>query len=1705
MVFKTLDVEKPPSAQGFSEQAYDVIIAANVLHVTRSLQTTLRNVRSLLRPGGYLVMMETTGLQSIRGHLVFGGLPGWWLSEEAGRRLGPVVPAADWDVILRETGFSGAGTVMHDLADASKHTTSLIVSQAVDEAWLRLRDPLSLIGELRPPSTAEPLLLVGGKKLWTSQVIGEIQRLLPGPWGRHVRVAGSIDDIDPAGLTPGVGVICLHEADDPLFATPMTAERMSILQNLLINTRVMLWVTGAGRSGSGSPSQIIDPRAAMFHGIARVVPTELPHLLVQVLGLDLEAAPAAVAGRQCLEAFFRLRESENDDDDGVKPRVLWSHEPEVEVLADGMFVIPREVPDKALNERYNSSRRAVTKTVDATDVAVRAVAGPANKMVLQDAADMDMQPADDDEDQELPVGPIRTRIQVKYALHIPYENGNGVYLVCGHHQESGKVSSSPVMAISNTNASVIDVKQGEPLVAIDEHDCTPAVLVSTASHMLARAIAILASQHAPPRPVLLYAPEESLATMVAAELELALKGGGEGGGQFQHAYFASCSPDIPDGWIRMHPRASKRAALMAMPRHIQLYVDCTGYYSSAVENSMGDTLRACLPPGCVARQLDAHLIQEAALVSGQAAALLEGSYLQVKGSSSGADINICDFKMFKAAELAGASVSPLMHTRFITDWQERESLLLTTRPLDPRGLFKPNKTYLMVGCAGGLGLSICWWMMRNGAKHIVITSRNPQIDASLLEEARRLHGASLRVTVIAMDVTNKDSVQHVVAQLAQDANTPPVAGICNAAMVLADKLFVDMDVDQLNSTLAPKVSGTSHLDATFADTPLDFFVVLSSTAAVIGNVGQANYHVANLFMAGLVAARRARGRAGSVVHVGHVADVGYVMRQDRGRGLEQHFRDIRLMPLSETEVHHAFAEAVRGGRPGGGGGGGGGSHDIIMGLDPPTEPPAPGKTCVWLSNPRLGHFVPFSALQTEQQDRAATNMGGVRRRVEEARSEDEAVAAVLEAFCSRLESILQLPDGSVKENVRQAVIGLGIDSLVAVELRTWFLKELGADVPVVKILGGDTVLQLCTLAAKKMMAKNMKKKAQEVVVQQDVSETENTTPADSAISSRGDNSSETEASSSTKTELSDADAASERSSSSPAAVGAIKPPHETTHHQQMSPAQARIWFMSKHFLEDPAAYNMVFHYHVQGPLSMARLRHALHATTHHHDCLRMRFYARPEDGVPMQGVMAAPAYDLKHVRGADESDVHREVGRLKSRAWDLENGDTFGVTVLSRSDAEEQHDIVFGYHHIVMDATGWHVFVRDLDKAYRMRLLDKSAAGSHLEYSALLLEQEKSGAFDEHLSFWQAEFETLPEPLPLLPAFARLPARPADPTGEGSHHQMRELQPAQFAAIKETCQGLNISPFHLHLAVLQVLLARHAGSEDVCLGVVDANRSGDARFAQTVGCLINMLPVRLRVPRHAAFSDVARAASGKALAAFSHAAVPLEMVLDRVGAPRSSDCTPLFQVAVNYRTGSIDDLPLGDECRMRLVGGKDAEDPYDISWGFIEGGARCAVQMHCQAALYSRDACEAMLDEYLGLLERVLMDPEVRVDQCGICNDDIPSTVSTATATGGRLDGRESVNTPPPPQRGMEAADDEMTVGEGELRLLWERVLPESETRVIAPSADFFLSGGNSLLLMQLQAAIRESVGVAMAMRVLYRASTLREMARCVDEERHPC
>lgn len=142
---------------------------------------------------------------------------------------------------------------------------------------------------------------------------------------------------------------------------------------------------------------------------------------------------------------------------------------------------------------------------------------------------------------------------------------------------------------------------------------------------------------------------------------------------------------------------------------------------------------------------------------------------------------------------------------------------------------------------------------------------------------------------------------------------PPIAGVANGAALFRDTLFSEMSLETMEEVTKPKIDGTNHLNEIFNDTKLDFFIVFSSLTSVIGNSGQSNYTAANAYMTGLMSNRRNRGLAGTSLDIGRIAGIGYMERAgDIAR--EQLIR-FGFMAISETDLHHLLAEAIRAGSP----------------------------------------------------------------------------------------------------------------------------------------------------------------------------------------------------------------------------------------------------------------------------------------------------------------------------------------------------------------------------------------------------------------------------------------------------------------------------------------------------------------------------------------------------------------------------------------------------------------------------------------------------------------------------------------------------------------------------------------------------------------------------------------------------------------------
>lgn len=193
-------------------------------------------------------------------------------------------------------------------------------------------------------------------------------------------------------------------------------------------------------------------------------------------------------------------------------------------------------------------------------------------------------------------------------------------------------------------------------------------------------------------------------------------------------------------------------------------------------------------------------------------------------------------------------------------------------------------------------------------------------------------------------------------------------------------MLPDMDINDMNSVLKPKVDGSRNLDELFSENNLDFMVFFSSATCVTGNLGQSNYAVANMFMTALAANRRKRGLAGSVINIGAIIGVGYVTRET-SQELQDNLVKSGHDWMSEEDFHAIFAEAIISGNPQSDF-----TPELVTGLRiiNATDAQKP----LWAEMPRFQHMITYDDVQTDLDD-GARSLVATRMRLLAASSQEQ--------------------------------------------------------------------------------------------------------------------------------------------------------------------------------------------------------------------------------------------------------------------------------------------------------------------------------------------------------------------------------------------------------------------------------------------------------------------------------------------------------------------------------------------------------------------------------------------------------------------------------------------------------------------------------------------------------------------------------------------
>ncbi len=194
-------------------------------------------------------------------------------------------------------------------------------------------------------------------------------------------------------------------------------------------------------------------------------------------------------------------------------------------------------------------------------------------------------------------------------------------------------------------------------------------------------------------------------------------------------------------------------------------------------------------------------------------------------------------------------------------------------PLEPAAAItlRPDRSYLLTGGLGGLGLTTAEWMIERGAQRLVLVGRSePSPAARARIRSFEDRGATVRIE--AVDVTRRAELEDLLARI--DVELGPLAGVVHGAGVLDNGVLGDLQRERVATVLAPKLLGALLLDEATRERELDFFVLYSAFAGLLANVAQASHGAANAFLDALAHARRQAGLPALSVAWGGWSEIG---------------------------------------------------------------------------------------------------------------------------------------------------------------------------------------------------------------------------------------------------------------------------------------------------------------------------------------------------------------------------------------------------------------------------------------------------------------------------------------------------------------------------------------------------------------------------------------------------------------------------------------------------------------------------------------------------------------------------------------------------------------------------------------------------------------------------------------------------------------
>ncbi|HEX8275451.1 MAG TPA: amino acid adenylation domain-containing protein, partial [Longimicrobiaceae bacterium] len=428
----------------------------------------------------------------------------------------------------------------------------------------------------------------------------------------------------------------------------------------------------------------------------------------------------------------------------------------------------------------------------------------------------------------------------------------------------------------------------------------------------------------------------------------------------------------------------------------------------------------------------------------------------------------------------------------------------------------------------------------------------------------------------------------------------------------------------------------------------------------------------------------------------------------------------------------------------------------------------------------------------------------------------------------------------------------------------------------------------------------------------------------------------------------------------------------------LSFGQQRLWFLHRMQPLSPF-YNESTAARLRGPLDARALRRALGEIVRRHEALRTVFPTAGDE--PVQVVLPPsplplPVDDLSGLPGAERDvELRRRLREAAAAPFDLARGPLLRCRLFRL--AGDEHVLSATLHHAVTDQWSLRVFFAELGALYRApsgrpRPPLAPLPAQYADYAVWQRKRMRGPEMERQLAYWRARLAGAP---PLLELPADRP-RPSVQSHRGS--RVSATLPRPLAdALGELARREGATRYMLLLAAFGVLLARHAGQDDVVVGTPAAGRVRP-ELEGNIGFFVNSLALRMELGGSPGFRELLARVRRAVLDAHDHQELPFERLVEELRVERSPGYAPLFQVMFVLREGPLAELEIpGVAADVEEVPLGTAK--FDLTLAVEERGGRLVVEAEYAADLFDRATAERMLERFRVLLEGIAARPEGRV------------------------------------------------------------------------------------------------------------------------------